>query len=86
MAIKKLKVVSTPPKRLVTPQCSTVIPANSHFEAWRKERYKKLRPDMDPERCQRESTVQISGKPYCSNHAGKIALKLWLDGKLKEVK
>lgn len=84
MAIKGLKAIHIKPERIITPQCSTVIPANSHFEAWRKDRYKKLRPDMDPERCQRESTVKIDGKPYCSNHAGKIALKLWLSGKLKE--
>lgn len=82
--IGAVKPVVVKPARVVTPQCSEIIPADTRFEIWRKGRYQKLRPQFDPERCQRESTVQIDGRHYCSNHAGRIALAKWLKGDLVE--
>lgn len=82
MTIKPLKAISIKPERTVTPQCTAVIPADTRFEQWRKERYRQLRPAMDPDRCQRESVVELDGKPYCRLHAGGIALQLWINGAL----
>lgn len=84
MAIARLKPFVVKPEPVKTPQCSVVVPANSHFDEWRKGRYQQLRPHMKPEQCQRESVVQIDGKHYCRIHAGKLALDLWLSGKLVE--
>lgn len=80
--IETLKPVVIKPARIVTPQCSAVIPADSRFEQWRKGRYSRLRPHMNAECCQRESIVQIDGKPYCRLHAGGMALEKWLSGEL----
>ncbi|HEV2155432.1 hypothetical protein [Bradyrhizobium sp.] len=82
--ISKLKQTPPPPERVITPQCTTVVPANTHFETWRKGRYADLRPHTDPARCQRESVVEIDGKPYCTLHGGKVALAKWLKGELVE--
>lgn len=39
------------------------------------ERYKKLRPHMDPMKCQRGASVTVNGNPMCKLHAGQVALK-----------
>lgn len=85
--IARLKPLRVKPARIIAPQCS----AEPEFDTprnkeWRQERYKKLRPTYDPKLCQRESTVEIDGKPYCSSHGGSIALKKWLRGDLVEHK
>lgn len=80
--ISTLKPIVVKPERVVTPQCSAVIPADTRFEEWRKGRYQRLRPHLDHTRCQRESVVQIEGKPYCRLHAGGLALDRWLKGDL----
>lgn len=82
--ISSLKPIVIRPVRVETPQCSAVVPATTSHEIWRKGRYAKLRPHMDPTCCQRESSIEIDGKPYCRRHAGNIALDMWLQGKLGE--
>lgn len=86
MTIKRLKELRSQPERTVTPQCCVKIEETEYLkrEKWRQNRYMKLRPHFDPELCQRESTVNIDGKYYCHPHAGQLALKWWLEGKLKQ--
>lgn len=72
------------PARVVTPQCCVEVDPPTHAQMWRRDRYKKLRPQFDPDRCQHESTVEIDGKHYCTAHAGRIALDRWLKGDLVE--
>lgn len=78
----KPKVIKYEP--LHTPQCSADVDPPTHANMWRRDRYKKLRPTFDPDKCQRESTIEIDGKPYCRLHAGGLALDKWLNGKLVE--
>jgi len=84
VTLTTLKLFVIKPERVVTPQCITVIPADTRFEEWRKGRYQKLRSHLDASRCQRESVVTIDGKPYCRLHAGGVALDKWLAGELVE--
>ena len=81
---KELKVRIIKPERIVTPQCSVIVPPPSHSEIWRRERYKKLRPNFDPDKCQLESSYEIKGKCYCTRHASIIALEMWITGELVE--
>lgn len=82
--LKKLKPVYDPPKRIPTPQCCVEVEDTVRLQQWRLDRYKALRPEFDPLKCQREASVEIDGKPYCSNHGGRVALKKWLRGELVE--
>jgi hypothetical protein len=84
MTLSAVKPIVVKPARVVTPQCCVEIPANTHHERWRQERYAKMRPHWKPTHCQHESTVEIDGLHYCTAHAGKIALDRWLSGKLRE--
>lgn len=83
MSVGVLKAKIIKPERVVTPQCCAEVEPPTHANMWRRDRYLKLRPTFDPDRCQRESTVEIDGKPYCRLHAGGIALDRWLSGNLK---
>lgn len=78
----KPKVIK--PEPLHTPQCTMPVDPPTHATMWRRDRYKRLRPSFDPDRCQRESTIEIDGKPYCRLHAGGLALERWLRGELLE--
>lgn len=83
LMIKKLKLVNIKPKKVITPQCQAPADSDSsRYKQWRLDRYKKLRPDYDPLKCQRASTVAINDQPYCRCHAGQLALRWWLSGKL----
>lgn len=82
--IDEIKAKVIRPEPLHTPQCSAPVEPPTHATMWRRDRYIRLRPHMDPDRCQRESTIEIDGKPYCRLHAGGIALDRWLGGKLSE--
>ncbi len=84
MSFREVKPLLVKPPRVVTPQCCVEPDDTDRMRRWRQERFKKLRPDMDPQKCQRESVVQIDGKYYCANHGGKVALKKWLRGELIE--
>lgn len=84
---KRVKPVRVKPEPVRTPQCCVKVDPPQHNKDWRRvkpvrARYEKLRPHFDPGRCQLESTVAIDGKYYCTGHAGKIALGLWLSGEL----
>ncbi|MER9176202.1 hypothetical protein NKH72_21740 [Mesorhizobium sp. M0955] len=82
MTVSVLKPKIIKPERVVTPQCCAEVEPPTHATMWRRDRYKKLRPQFDPDRCQRESTLDIEGKPYCRIHAGQLALDRWLSGEL----
>ncbi|UFW91035.1 hypothetical protein BjapCC829_21850 [Bradyrhizobium barranii] len=82
--IRPVKPVFVKPARVVTPQCCIEPDDNDRMRLWRQERYRQLRPDFDPQKCQRESVVEIDGKHYCGSHAGKVALNKWLSGDLVE--
>jgi hypothetical protein len=83
ITIFRLKPPRIKPERVPTVQCCVVPEDTARLSEWRQKRYKKFRPEFDPMLCQRESVVIIEGKPYCRPHAGQLALKYWLDGKLK---
>lgn len=85
MSISTLKPIQIRPQRITTPQCCVPVDPPTHDQAWRRERHKRNRPQFDPDRCQRESTLAISGQHYCRLHAGQFALEKWLLGELKEV-
>jgi len=80
----KPKVVKFQPTR--TTQCCVNVDPPVHDDMWRRDAYKKLHPSFDPDKCQRESTVVIDGKPYCRIHADAEALSRRLNGKLAEAK
>lgn len=82
MTISKLKPVIIKPERIATPQCCATADANPREAGWRQLHYSKRRPHFDSAKCQRESFVEIDGQPYCRVHASKIALEMWLTGKL----
>lgn len=86
MTIDVLKPKIIKPERVETPQCCAEVDPPTKASMWRRDRYKKLRPHFDPDRCQRESTVEIDGKAYCRGHAGGMALDRWLKGDLVEAK
>ena len=46
---------------------------------WRAKRYSTLRPNWDPERCQRQVAFRIDGKCLCRIHAGKEALRILME-------
>lgn len=76
----KPKVIKPDPAH--TPQCCMPVEPPTHANMWRRDRYKRLRPTFDPDKCQRESTIEIDGQPYCRLHAGGVALDRWLSGRL----
>lgn len=80
--IRALKAAPVKPARVVTPQCCTEVATPMHNTHWRRDRYE--RTGNDPNRCQRESVVEINGKHYCRLHGGALALALWLNCKLVE--
>lgn len=84
MPIERVKPIITKLPPVQTPQCCVVAEEtkSQRDSGWRKRRYTELRPNFDPLRCQRESVVVIDGKYYCRPHAGMLALKWWLEGKL----
>lgn len=82
--ISQIKPKIIKPDPIITPQCSAAVDPPTKASMWRRDRYKKLRPTFDPDRCQRESSIEINGKPYCRIHAGGLALDKWLSGKLVE--
>jgi len=81
-----LKPLAVKPIRVETPQCCVEVTPPTHAPHWRRDRYKKLRPDFSPDHCQRESVFEIEGRPYCRIHAGQRALDMWLAGRLVEAK
>jgi hypothetical protein len=84
--IGQLKPKIIKPKPRHTPQRQAVVDPPTHATMRRHDRYKRLRPTFDPDRCQRESTVEIDGKPYWRIQAGSMALERWLRGELTESK
>lgn len=80
--ISQIKPKVLKPEPTHTPQCCVPVDPPSHAQMWRRDRYVKLRPDFDPNRCQRESVVLIDGDHYCRLHAGGVALEKWLKGEL----
>lgn len=56
-------------------QCSAETFTDPRQRARMVERYKRLRPHYDPDKCQRCATVTVNGKPMCKIHAGRIALR-----------
>lgn len=74
------------PARVITPQCCAPVEPPTHATMWRRDRYKKLRPEFNPDLCQRESSLSIHDKPYCRIHAGGLALDMWLTGQLVETR
>ncbi|WP_316397326.1 hypothetical protein [Bradyrhizobium sp. 33ap4] len=82
--IGEIKAKIIKPARVVTPQCCAPVEPPTKATMWRRDRYLKLRPSFNPDACQRESTVEIDGKPYCRLHAGGLALDKWLKGELVE--
>lgn len=68
---------SPPPREFV--QCCVIPPSGGASRFMRKDTWmaynKRVRPHMDPERCQRGASVTVNGKPYCRPHAAAIALK-----------
>jgi hypothetical protein len=82
MTLTALKPIIVKPARVSTPQCCVPVAPPTHAEMWRRDRYKKLRPKFDADRCQRESILKIDGKCYCRIHAGQLALDLWMKGDL----
>lgn len=81
MRLTKPTVIKPLPVK--TPQCCAVVTLPT-AQAYLVERYKRLRPEYDPNRCQKPSTVEIDGKHYCRSHAGQIALEKWIVGDLVE--
>jgi hypothetical protein len=79
MRVEQLKPPPTRQPRRETPQCEALPWANSREDGWRKKHYGAKRPDMDPTRCQRESSLRIDGKYYCRLHAGQVVLKHYLE-------
>jgi hypothetical protein len=84
MAISAIKPKVIKPEPRHTPQCCVPVDPPTHAEMWRRERYTRTRPSFDPDRCQRESVIDIDGNHYCRLHAGGIALERWLKGELTE--
>lgn len=82
MTVREIK--QRTPSNPQTPQCCVPVEPPTHNEMWRRDRYKRLRPAFDPDRCQRESALEIDGKPYCRLHAGQEALSRWMKGELVE--
>lgn len=72
--IRETRPAWEPPSERI--QCQHTV--NSHelyaHKDWRKERYKKLRPDFDPIRCQHLAVIEMDGIPMCRRHAGMVAL------------
>lgn len=63
------------PKRApMGPQCTAVTNTDIRQQTRMRERYMRLRPEYDPELCQRQASVTVDGKPMCKIHAGRIAL------------
>jgi hypothetical protein len=56
---------------------------NPRLYGWREDRYTR-RGFSNAQKCQRHAQYEIDGKFFCSLHAGKIALALWVDGVLAE--
>ena len=73
------------PARVETLQCEADV-LLSPSESWRMERYKRLRPNYNPLKCQKPSVIEIDGHCYCRSHAGAIALEKWIIGDLVETK
>lgn len=82
--MKRLKPTIIRPKQQATPQCCVEVEPPTKATMWRRERYVRLRPDYNPDLCQKPSTIEIDGKCYCMAHAGKIALEKWIVGDLEE--
>lgn len=81
--IESLKPTRTRPARIITPQCCVECLPNPTTD-WRRERYMKLRPHLNPDLCQHESSFKIGDRHYCKLHAGKLALSMWCAGDLIE--
>lgn len=81
----EIKYLKTPKsKEVLTPQCC--VPVTEFWESFAKH-YRERRlarakeAGLDPEYCQRRSTIEIDGKPYCAKHAGPIAIRILVEGK-----
>ncbi len=85
MTVSEIKPRVLRPEPAHTPQCCAEVDPPTHATMWRRERYPKMRPSFDPDRCQRESMIEIDGKPYCRLHAAGIALDRWISGQLIEL-
>lgn len=86
MPIEQLRPIA-PDRPPPTPKCDALIPNSvpgNHEYAWRRERYGQREPNRNPDKCQHLSVVRIGPFCYCKKHAGQIALRLWLEGKLVE--
>ena len=81
--MRQIKPKAIKPKIEKSPQCCVVVEQSPSTE-WRIERYRRTRPQYNPLCCQQPSTYEIDGKPYCTSHAGKIALEKWIVGDLEE--
>lgn len=83
MGPKIKQLYPPPPKPIIKQfvQCSEIVPPMTWNPAWRQERY--ANKNLKPECCVRQAQYRIDGKPYCSAHAGRIALHYWATGKIK---
>ena len=63
-------------------QCQAVVIESPHLvtSKWRAKRYGYK--SWDAEKCQRQAQYEIDDVPYCGLHAAKLALKLWVGGRL----
>lgn len=77
-----LKPVNPDRVDIVAEQCCVKIREVDRLvkQDWRVKRYSQLRPNWDPERCQRQVAFEIDGHRYCRIHAGTEALRILLAG------
>lgn len=72
--------IAPPPPRVARPMCCNPASDDTvRLIDWRSRRY-----GAEASHCQRLARYEIDGKPYCSLHAGRIALQRWRDGALVE--
>lgn len=82
MTIRQLKPIVIKPESVQTPQCCVRVEEPVGSRGWRKERYMRLRPGLDPDLCQHSSVFEIDGYFYCRMHAGQKTLEMWREGRL----
>ena len=81
---KEISKFDAPPHKRDYIYCEAFTQDNHspYYSEWRQNRYGQ--GDRDPRHCRRVAVVRIDGTPYCSAHAGLIALHRWVNGKLVE--
>lgn len=77
MTIRALRPAKIANKKITLPQCDAAVDVPIRSKMWAKKNY-------DPKRCQKEAGIAIGAKCYCRQHAGQLALEMWLRHELKE--